>query len=737
MRLYNRADIERECDEGAFRRGLGYFRQGRVSKVKISAGGKIIKGRVRGNYASSYSQDISISEFGGQTAIDGDCTCPVGFNCKHVVAVLLQGLREPLSPVSTAAPSSGKPGLDPKVKYWLDGLEQAVSPPDGADPNAYPDDIRQRLIYVLAPSDAVGPIDFLPAGLRIFSTRQLKKGGYSKNVSTYDPENVLNYRPAKYLRPIDLEILRHLYWARRSDPHVGISGLHDLSRITDGAVLLEKIIGTGRCHYGGLKGPRLSLGPKRRGKFIWRTRKDGAQKAGVRLSPADGEENAPGEQENFVHVLPLVPAYYLDPAKGLCGVLDTGLEPVLAAQLAKAPPLSMQDAALVRQKLEKMLPGEAETAIPLPEAPANIETRQIAPKPVLRLISGDLEYDPDYFRMHRYYYRPRFEKITLPLARLAFDYNGHEIASDSPEDVIEHKQGDTLFLIPRDRTAENLARRVLDEQGFERIEDTGLFSSRTRHQDDFFLMPLDDDGLPPKRPSEELYFHDSTRFIRLSTDVLPALIKDKGWRVEVAADYPYRIAEGETQWWGDVGEGSGIDWFSFSVGVEFEGEQINLLPALMEVIGRLPDDFPGAEDIETRDELLEEIFHENAVLWHRLDDGRLLPLPGPRLLPIVRILLDLYGGGKGFSRLEDGLLRLSPLDATALTELEETCADVRWHGHERARELGNMLLKAARNGFAKNSATAWIARRPAALSAGRSQLARLLAQGRFGWRAGR
>ena len=59
-------------------------------------------------------------------------------------------------------------------------------------------------------------------------------------------------------------------------------------------------------------------------------------------------------------------------------------------------------------------------------------------------------------------------------------------------------------------------------------------------------------------------FNDPARFIAFSADRVPLLVKD-GWQVAFSDDYPYRIAEGDAQWWADIGEGSGIDWFSFEL----------------------------------------------------------------------------------------------------------------------------------------------------------------------------
>lgn len=689
MRLYRKADIVRECDDGDFRRGLGYFRQGLVLKAQMSADGLVIEGKVRGSYAAPYRQHIDISSSNRSILIQGSCSCPVGYNCKHVVAVLLTGLQEAQKPATIPAVS-----LRPEVANWLEALEKAANTPK-MDPNAYPEDIRQRLVYVLDPSDLRNNFGASPASLQIYSVRLLKSGDYSSRTSIYEPERAINYSPANYLRPVDMEILRNLHWAQRTGQYRSSHRGHDLARITGGADLLHKIISTGRCHYGSINGPCLNAGPERHGEFIWRTMEDGEQKLQACLR---GQQKN-GDESNSLLVLPLVPPHYLDLNTRQCGPLDLGLDAVLAARLAAAPVLKPQEAALVRPQMEGQFNPLAKNTIPLPEAPEKISTRNVKPVPVLRLILGELKYNPAFFAAHRYYQSPPFEKITLPLARLSFDYDGQEVAHHNEAGTIEIMEDSMLTIIPRDMATEAQARQTVEELGFERIQDSSLLSKPHHHVEDFYLMPVDFDRLQPERPSAELYFHDDERFIHLSTEIVPWLAKDKGWRIEIEKDYPYRIVEDDTQWWAEIDYGSGIDWFSFAVGMDIDGERLNLLPTLMEIIRKLPDIIGGIVDAEQRDDLLEDIFNEDSVMWHRLEDGRLLPLPGPRLLPIVRILLDLAGIGHRFTRFEDGVLHLSPLEAAALSGFEETCADLQWRGHQRVNELGSKLRKVVRGGL--------------------------------------
>ncbi|NIA12012.1 MAG: hypothetical protein GWP10_20400 [Nitrospiraceae bacterium] len=76
----NESEIIRAYGETIFGRGLGYFREGRVTNV-IKFRGRLI-GEVSGTHG--YTTEVELDDLGC------DCSCPYGGNCKHGVAVLLQ-----------------------------------------------------------------------------------------------------------------------------------------------------------------------------------------------------------------------------------------------------------------------------------------------------------------------------------------------------------------------------------------------------------------------------------------------------------------------------------------------------------------------------------------------------------------------------------------------------------------------------------------------------------------------
>ena len=85
------ASLAEAIDPGSYERGVQYVRQHAVVRAlwKLSAGA--LAGTVRGQYGNVYTTTARFSSSDGlvHRFERGECSCPVGFNCKHVVALVL------------------------------------------------------------------------------------------------------------------------------------------------------------------------------------------------------------------------------------------------------------------------------------------------------------------------------------------------------------------------------------------------------------------------------------------------------------------------------------------------------------------------------------------------------------------------------------------------------------------------------------------------------------------------
>ena len=112
--------LRRAIGGGSYVRGAEYARQQAVQHVTWDAGETALHGTVRGQDGNVYQTAAFFSLADGQPAEFemGECTCPLEFNCKHVVALVLSVL-EPGSPGS-ARPERPQPDWRQPLDSLLD-----------------------------------------------------------------------------------------------------------------------------------------------------------------------------------------------------------------------------------------------------------------------------------------------------------------------------------------------------------------------------------------------------------------------------------------------------------------------------------------------------------------------------------------------------------------------------------------------------------------------------------------
>jgi superfamily II DNA or RNA helicase len=111
-----------------FQRGRDYARSGAVTSLEWEPVDGVLSGTVQGSAPHPYRCVVTIPSGGRATrAISGTCTCPVGFDCKHVAALLLasnESAARELAPVRRTA--------EPRAS-WKRTLEAAVGAAVGED----------------------------------------------------------------------------------------------------------------------------------------------------------------------------------------------------------------------------------------------------------------------------------------------------------------------------------------------------------------------------------------------------------------------------------------------------------------------------------------------------------------------------------------------------------------------------------------------------------------------------
>ncbi len=623
---------------GAVERGRAYFKQGRVLAMTQRAVGEglVIEAEVAGSDSRPYRQTISIApSSGGRVRIDGECSCPVGWNCKHVAAALLAWREAPPDPFQ----------VPPQLTSWLEMMADAVA----RSSETWPEGASQRLFYLLdVQRDGL-------AVVRPMSVKLDRRGEVSGQPRLQDANAAASRTPAKYLRASDLRILSRIVAARRWS-----AVPEDYALVgAPGAAALMEMAATGRCRWRELSGRPIAPGPALPARIGWRSDDDGVQRLVV--------EAEAGER---LLTLNLSPPHYLDPEAGIVGPLHTGLPDAVASLLAQAPPLPPAIAEEASERLARTLAGSG-LQLAAPERPSGYSTVRPSPRPVARIGAAQVQRTrkieaPSRSGWRGYVYGYGLETAELPVLRLAFDYAGTSFDLGDPV-AARASPADRKVRVVRDPAAEKRLVSRLRAAGLKRLDGV-----RDLHpaSDQRAWFTLDARSAPG----------DFAGFILNERPVL----ESEGWVVEVDPAFPLRLAEADADGWGfalapvDAAQ----DWFDLQLGVRVEGRRVDVLPALLDLLRALPEG--GGPDAVRR---LVEQRRPRGVLAVPLADGRMLTLPVERVGPILEGLVAVWG-----PRPEPEETRLSRWQSQELAELQDRSGGVAsWSGAARLMELAAEL----------------------------------------------
>jgi superfamily II DNA or RNA helicase len=129
---FDLATLRRAVGGGSYVRGEEYARQGAVLHAAWDPEDNALRGMVRGHGTSVYEAAAFFSVADGLPAEFemGECSCPVGFYCKHVVALVLSAL----TPGSAGATRPARP----QPTAWEQSLESLLDPGASSRPGTTP-----------------------------------------------------------------------------------------------------------------------------------------------------------------------------------------------------------------------------------------------------------------------------------------------------------------------------------------------------------------------------------------------------------------------------------------------------------------------------------------------------------------------------------------------------------------------------------------------------------------------
>ncbi|HEY7758083.1 MAG TPA: DEAD/DEAH box helicase [Burkholderiales bacterium] len=625
-------DLRRGMSSVYVERGQRYVSAGRVHARDYDLEHNRYRASVEGSRPEPYRIDARVLAGRTGPTVYGTCTCPVGVNCKHVAAVLLDALAHgsratPPHELQPEAPQrAAEPALPANLELWIEEARRATQP--HAAQEGYPPNVWHRLLYLLDARISAGNAAGLGRNtVQVVSARVRKTTPGYADVRPWTPTYTQMQSPPRFALPQDLRIVRAL----RMEGMELAPGLFTLEGEA-AAQVLRAMLATGRCHYASDENPALREGAPRPATAEWAMRPDGSQQLRFRTEPAADA------------IVPLAPPWYVDLQRHECGPLECGLPPALAHALAKAPTISPGQAAGARAALAQLAAG---AAVPLPQVLEEVQERG-RPLPCLRLTS-----------LQGYAYGYRALGQFLDLAELRFDYNGVPVSRNGPPAIHSVRDG-KLVRVSRDPKQEKLAHNVLREAGLVTLANAAGPFAREHANDYTFL--------------------DAGDWFAFVADTLPRL-RAAGWRVEIEPDFRFRPAQ-VGEWYAEVKE-SGGDWFDLDLGVDIDGKRVPLLPILVEAVRAHPELLTAQRELPTA---AGQTALEGRSLIVRMPNGSFAPVPIARVAPLMSVLHELIEGPP----LDNA--HLPRLDAVRLADLDDA-VEMTWRGGDALRALGRKLAQ--------------------------------------------
>jgi hypothetical protein len=634
-------------DSVTIQRGIDYFEADRVlsySAVSLGGGNVMIRARVRGRGNKSYETTVSYNDKRTHW-ITGTCSCPVSSNCKHSVSVLFRYLeqasklkqREAESRGATARlftaaslPTAIGKQVSP-IDFWLQTLTTATRQSSELNNSVETSTPPQaQLLYLLSKD----PYHADVVKLGLYRANSLKKGGLGKPATVLLETLTTSHRIRNfYHEPHDLMIAQLLALPELRFATYGYSGV-----LTGkvGEQVLTEVLKTGRTFWATPEtwqhiAQPLRSGMRRLFDFQWTQDDKHCYRVGlVAEKPMDQRFWLNGE------------LWYVDNVNRECGLLEyPGLNSQQVEKLLNAPPIPQEQAEVVSERLFEILP-DADIPAPSKKARQEIETLEYPLQPTVLLQT--LLTDAQGGMLHG--------------ISLSFRYAAHVLRPTAPGMASVVKVDKQRYRLQRDNLGENSALEALMDYGFE--------SARKRYDS---LHSLDFIMESESKTLGALRWHD---FLEHGVSEL----QDAGWEVAFADDFELTFAtvdEFEAAW---EESGSGNDWFEISMGFQVDGQRVNLLPILVEMLAQMES--PQA---------LQELLRRQEHLLVPLSDNRWVKLDTKRLEGIMETLVELYDHQPLNA---DGNLEFSRFQGANLAALLNA-PGMKWKGAEELAELTEKL----------------------------------------------
>ncbi|MCK9214844.1 MAG: DEAD/DEAH box helicase [Rhodoferax sp.] len=653
------ASLVQRCDTATYTRGLELYRNQRVLGLSIEPLKDVwlLLGDVQGSARQPYEVSIEVkrSPEGRVLEWDSDCTCPVGYQCKHGVALMIKAAYKGQQILGASASTPGfKPlteqelaaqrqadlarrqaaaqlDAENQVIRWLGELERGGAKAPLAEQRNKPDPRHEVFLYLLNVMAPQGPHPLLTLEAVVSYPKVNGDWAKAKPIKTVPGSGQPVYDLATEADHDVLQLMRTMpnadsgyFYSYSAKSRVTVEGKY-------GVQAIELAANTGRLFIGDKNGQPAT--PAQWGPpldVIWHWHE---------VTPTQSDDSAwvlrARLDQSLAHLCLNNPPLYLDSQHGLCGlarVKDMSLGQV--AVLLRSPPLKA--AALKKHQAEL---AERLGPVPLPPVVEPLQTLAgILPKACLHLAPVAPADVPT---------------AGLMQASLRFDYAGHRgwWVGQGTTVLLDDEKGRRL--LHREPQAELEAITSLMQFGLT-ATGQGVFGIPGRASQQVWLQWADTHYAALRQAGFELTLDEAL----------------SGW-IQHGEALDVRLQpEGDDE--------ATSPWFDLSLGMEINGTRHNILPLLPELIKMAAssprDALTGLPDIAP-------------FVYLPAPAGGFIRLPTDNLKPWLGALLELVGD-RDHDFAGDSL-KLSRLDAMRTTaSLGEGAV---WHGAQQLRELVQRL----------------------------------------------
>ncbi|MGD7654530.1 MAG: SNF2-related protein, partial [Verrucomicrobiales bacterium] len=618
-------------------RGKSYHRNDMLRELSLApdfeTSGKILA-TVSGSRATPYKVTLTFRQHRSQGVTyilpDSNCSCPVGYNCKHSVTALLK-LGEIASTPDFPTDHGSK--LSHGARQWLESI-QSTSTTQTTEKTPQSNSF---LAYCI---ERDWDNQFT---LRLHRAHQTKN---RLNISDSCARIDL-VKPPSYVREHDHSLI--LWFAQAClnqwDQQLQLHNPSAAKILTAALKLGTLFISLDEPDYQHRtktyrkiqSAPAIPVEPG------WQDNPDGSVSPVLRQT-STGTRLASGT----TLILPTQPPLCLNTATPSLATLETQLPPALISAWTRGPALSREEAETASEKLTELSPEN-----PLP-TPVTLEIKRLPkskPTPHLhikRAADGAAEGDI--------------------IARLSFHYKSSgplpPLAPGAPH-IHAWTKNKVRYLLERNPTAESSCVR--------KLEDADIIPAES-------LFPYD--PVPHELRHHFIASPFSTESVLTWLDFLeiaaPKLRKN-GWTIEVDPDAGLTLFE-VSDFQPDIHPETdhGIDWFKFDLHVEIDGKPVSLIPSIAEAIA---NDYFGKTDQTTE-------LPEHTLIPLPPPDQGFIKFPTERLREICNTVSHLFHGRTDFS---DGPLRLDRLSAAVVAgELDIDGSETNKALAELGKKLANI-----------------------------------------------